>query len=106
MQKLAVVYFPDINLDEINNFRQKYDPNWKIIKPHITVIFPLSEISEDLNSIENSVKTTTISYDSINKENNLWNFATKSFQDNHNTINILGQYYLLLFLLLPYIFCI
>ena len=48
MQKLAVVYFPSIDLDEINNFRQKYDPNWNIIRPHITLVSPISDISEKL----------------------------------------------------------
>lgn len=46
MQKLAVVYFPKIDLDNINNFRRKYDPNWHIISPHITIVSPLPGISE------------------------------------------------------------
>ncbi len=46
MQKLAVVYFPKINVGEINFFRKKYDPLWNIIPPHITVVFPFSNIPE------------------------------------------------------------
>lgn len=45
MQKLAVVYFPKVNLDQINLFRKKYDPLWEIIPPHITLVAPV-DISE------------------------------------------------------------
>jgi len=48
MQKLAVVYFPSQNFEDINQFRQKYDPNWYIIPPHITIVSPLTDIPEDL----------------------------------------------------------
>lgn len=47
MQKLAVVYFPKINLEKINTFREKYDPDWHIIPPHITIISPVSDTSEN-----------------------------------------------------------
>lgn len=46
MQRLAVVYFPKTNLDKINSFREKYDINWQIISPHMTIVSPLSEVSE------------------------------------------------------------
>ncbi len=47
MQQLAVVYFPKINSNAIDKFRRKYDPGWKIIPPHITIVFPVSDISEN-----------------------------------------------------------
>lgn len=47
MQNLAVVYFPRVSIEEINVFRQKYDPGWNIINPHITLVFPISDISEN-----------------------------------------------------------
>ncbi|SRR5260221_6282829 len=47
MQKLAVVHFPKINNMEINLFREKYDPGYKIIQPHITLVSPISDISEN-----------------------------------------------------------
>lgn len=58
MERLAIVYFPGINLEAINKFRQKYDPNWTIIKPHITLVFPISGISEDqlINYLESLIK--------------------------------------------------
>src|SRR5258707_8886452 len=46
MQMLAVVYFPKIDSNDIDNFREKYDPHWRIIPPHITIVSPVSEISE------------------------------------------------------------
>lgn len=58
MQKLAVVYFPKIELAKINNFREKYDPNWYIIPPHITIVSPVSGISENqlIEHIETLIK--------------------------------------------------
>lgn len=77
MQRLAVVYFPSINLDELNEFRQKYDPKWKIIKPHITLVIPLSNISEELllQHLETITKEMKSFYISLNG-------LTKSF-DNY-----------------------
>lgn len=58
MQKLAVVYYPKIDLDKINDFRMKYDPNWQRIPPHITIVSPVSEISDSqlLEHAEESAK--------------------------------------------------
>src|SRR5258707_10845148 len=48
MQKFAVVFFPKINVDQINSFRQKYDPHWYIIPPHITIVSPVLDLSETM----------------------------------------------------------
>lgn len=45
---LAVVYFPKINLEKIDFIRNKYDSTSTIIAPHITIVSPLSKISEDI----------------------------------------------------------
>ncbi|MBE8990687.1 2'-5' RNA ligase family protein [Nostoc sp. LEGE 12450] len=37
----ALVYYPNINTQQINKIRQKYDPQFYLIEPHITLIFPL-----------------------------------------------------------------
>ena len=47
MQKLAVVYFLNQDIKQINRFRQKYDPQWEMIPLHITIVYPLSDISEE-----------------------------------------------------------
>ena len=57
MQKYAVVYFPKTNLDKVNSFREKYDINWQIVPPHITIVSPISEFSED-KLIEHIEKVT------------------------------------------------
>ena len=46
MEQYAIVYFPNINTEKINAFREKYDPHWNIIQPHITLVSPFSDISE------------------------------------------------------------
>jgi len=45
--KLAVVYFPQINSNQIADFREMYDPGWEIIPPHITIVSPVSDMSEE-----------------------------------------------------------
>lgn len=57
MQALAVVHFPKINSDKIDHLRKNYDPKWHIIPPHITIISPVSDISENqlIEHVENSI---------------------------------------------------
>jgi 2'-5' RNA ligase len=45
---LAVVYFFKTNLDKVNLLKEKYDMNWKITPPHITIVSPVSELTKDL----------------------------------------------------------
>lgn len=42
----AVVNFPTVSLSNINVIRERYDPTWNIIQPHITLVFPFSTLSE------------------------------------------------------------
>lgn len=47
----ALIFKPQIDTSKIDDFRQKYDPQAKLITPHITIVFPISEKSikkEDL----------------------------------------------------------
>lgn len=72
MQQHAIVYFPHVNLDIINSFREKYDPDRKIIKPHITLVQPLSGISEKLlithlETITQEIKSFQITISGITK---------------------------------------
>jgi 2'-5' RNA ligase len=39
----AVVHYPEIDTHLINQFRKKYDPQYHLIEPHITLMFPLSD---------------------------------------------------------------
>ncbi len=47
MQQYAVVFFPKIDVEEIQGFREKYDLQYNVIPPHITLVFPFSGISEE-----------------------------------------------------------
>lgn len=74
---LAAVYFPDINLDKINYFRKKYNPeDWTIIQPHLTITFPINDIPEKLlqqhiESVTKKLKSFPICLNGL----------TKSFDD-------------------------
>ena len=44
----ALVHYPNVDTQHINRLRMKYDPQVKLIEPHITLMFPVSEsIGED-----------------------------------------------------------
>jgi 2'-5' RNA ligase len=39
----AVVHYPNLDTQRINQFRRRYDPQVDLIEPHITLMFPLPE---------------------------------------------------------------
>ncbi|HYK08884.1 MAG TPA: 2'-5' RNA ligase family protein [Candidatus Eisenbacteria bacterium] len=47
MQHYAVVFFPKIDLEKLQAFREKYDPKWNVLNPHLTLVFPFVDIPED-----------------------------------------------------------
>ena len=47
----ALVYYPNINTEDINQIRQKYDPQVDLIEPHITLVFPVIESINENNLI-------------------------------------------------------
>ena len=47
----AVVHYPDIDTHHIDEFRKKYDPQFHLIEPHITLVFPLSNVSGESDLI-------------------------------------------------------
>jgi hypothetical protein len=47
----GLVHFPDIDFTKINQLRQRYDPTYRIIDPHITVMFPVPDSVGEENLI-------------------------------------------------------
>ena len=47
----AIVHCPNINTKDINQIRQKYDPQIYLIKPHITLVFSIIESINENNLI-------------------------------------------------------
>ena len=44
----ALVHYPNIDNRQINRFRKKYDPQFNMIAPHVTIMFPVPEsVGED-----------------------------------------------------------
>src|ERR1051325_10646116 len=39
----ALVHYPAVDVERINRLRRKYDPQFDLIAPHITVMFPVPE---------------------------------------------------------------
>ena len=47
----ALVHYPNVDTACINQLRMKYDPHFKLIEPHITLMFPVSEAIGDKNLV-------------------------------------------------------
>lgn len=72
MEQYALVYFPNTDLNKINLFREKYDPNYHIISSHITIVSPVSNISENqliehVETITKDIKSFSIHLNDLNK---------------------------------------
>jgi len=77
----ALVCFPNINTIKIEAFRKKYDPHYKLIKPHITLIFPIHDqliskksLSKHIRSVLNHWKSFEIELQGFTKSWDHWLF--------------------------------
>jgi len=52
----AIVHYPEIETEKIELFRKKHDPTCKLIRPHMTVVFPVGQ-SISVKSLSNHVRT-------------------------------------------------
>lgn len=101
----AVVYFPGTDLNRINDFRREYDPGWKTIRPHITLVSPISELSENslighLDSVIRSLKPFPITLSGLSKSFDHYLFLLVK-QGNQQIIKLHDQLYS--GLLVPYL---
>jgi 2'-5' RNA ligase len=39
----ALVHYPAVDLERIDHLRSKYDPQFQLIAPHITIMFPVAD---------------------------------------------------------------
>ena len=63
MSNFALVFFPKIANDALDDFREKYDPEHKRIAPHITLLYPLPEIAmADLMNHLQTISSSTNSF--------------------------------------------
>lgn len=76
----AIVIYPDLNDDfKIQSLRKKYDSQFNLIKPHITLVFPFPDVDRNklkkhaIGVIE-KLKTFEISLDGIEKSKDNYSF--------------------------------
>jgi len=48
----AVVHYPNTDTREINQLRKKYDPQFHLIEPHLTLVFPFPAFLSDTTLID------------------------------------------------------
>jgi len=64
----ALACFPTIDTTKIEAFRKKYDPHYNLIKPHITLIFPIDNTSISRKSLSEHIKSVVNNWESFNIE--------------------------------------
>jgi 2'-5' RNA ligase len=68
-----LAYFPKIDYSQINIIREKYDPNYSFVDPHIAVVFPLDssigeqELNDHIQEVIKSWKPFKISLAGLEK---------------------------------------
>jgi len=40
----GLVHYPEINTEKIEAFRKKYDPSFKLIRPHLTIVYSVDQL--------------------------------------------------------------
>jgi hypothetical protein len=94
----ALVHFPEIDYSKINLLRKKYDPTYRIIDPHLTLMFPVSEsigeqnLSHHLSAIFNSVSPFSIHVSGFVKSWDHWLFLTIK-EGNSEVIQLYNRIY-------------
>jgi 2'-5' RNA ligase len=78
----ALVHFPDIDYSRINQIRKKYDPTYRIIDPHFTLMFPVptsigeKKLTRHLTAILKTIKPFPIHVAGFVKSWDHWLFLT------------------------------
>ena len=52
----AIVHYPEIDTEKIESFRKKHDPTYKLIRPHVTVVFRVDQ-SVSVQTLSDLVRT-------------------------------------------------
>jgi len=78
----ALVFFPRTKINEINKIRQKHDPTFNLINPHMTIMFPIPDLAlkgRIIKHIENVLKkqkSFQIHFGELKKSWDYWLFLT------------------------------
>ena len=64
----GLVFYPEINTEKIELFRKKYDPSYKLIKPHVAVVFPIDSSSLSRQSFSSHVRVVLEHWKSFDVE--------------------------------------
>lgn len=78
----ALVLYPEVETERINDIRRKYDPTFDVIGPHVTVLFPVPEtvgeveLASHIESVLGNCKAFEIRLGGLVRSNDHWLFLT------------------------------
>ena len=94
----VLVHFPDIDFSKINQLRKMYDPTYRLIDPHITIMFPLPtsvsepDLIQHLTIVLKTVTPFSIHMAGFIKSWDHWLFLTLK-EGNSEVIQLYDQIY-------------
>jgi 2'-5' RNA ligase len=94
----AIVIYPDLDDNtKIQSFRKKYDPNFHLIKPHLTIVFPFSDIDrkklkEHISNIINQFGKFNLRLNGFKKSFDNWLFLLAK-EGNYEIIKLHDLFY-------------
>jgi len=78
----CLAYFPKVETDRINKIRQRYDPTYNLVSPHLTVIFPVpssvgkKRIINHIDTVLKNWRPFQIHFGGLKKSWDHWLFLT------------------------------
>ena len=78
----ALVLYPEVETERIQEIRRKYDPTFDVIRPHVTVLFPVPEavgeakLGSHIESVLGNWNAFEIRLGGLVKSNDHWMFLT------------------------------
>ena len=78
----ALVLYPEVEIERIQEIRRKFDPTFDVIRPHVTVLFPVpeavgeAELVSHIECVLGDWKAFEIRLGGLVKSNDHWLFLT------------------------------
>jgi 2'-5' RNA ligase len=93
MLNRCIMIFPEIvNVDVIERIREKYDPNYKLVRPHITLVFPFEsdigadELKDHVQNALQGIEPFPVSLQGVTEQRGFDNYMLLNVHQGKNTL--------------------
>ncbi len=98
MVSRALVHYPEVNMEIIESFRKKHDPTYKLIRAHLTIVFPVDQLvsrksfSDHVRAVLKHWRSFDIEFNGFTKSWDHWLFLTLK-KGNEKVIRLHDELY-------------